>query len=79
MLANMAAVLACEPGLFRSPRLLQEFRTFVRYPDGDSGAAAGAHDDCIMAMAVALEVRRRIVGEAPREDVALASLAIGEE
>jgi Terminase RNaseH-like domain len=77
MLANLAAVLASEPRVFRSPRLLQELRTFVRYPDGNSAAAAGAHDDCVMAMAIALEVRRRIAGEAPREDVALASLAIG--
>ena len=54
MVENLAAVLAAEPRLFRSRRLLNECRTFVRYPDGSSGAAAGTHDDCVMAMAIAL-------------------------
>ena len=54
MIENLAAVLAAEPGLFRSGRLLNECRTFVRFPDGNSGAAVGTHDDCVMAMAIAL-------------------------
>ena len=41
MVENLAAVLATEPELFRSARLLNECRTFVRYPDGSSGAAGG--------------------------------------
>jgi hypothetical protein len=45
------------PGLFASSRLLQECRTFIRYADGRTGAASGAHDDCVMAMAIALAVR----------------------
>jgi hypothetical protein len=58
MIENLAAVLAAEPGLFRSQRLLNELRTFVRFSDGNSGAATGAHDDCVMAMAIALGVRK---------------------
>lgn len=58
MIENLAAVLATEPGLFHSPRLINEFRTFVRQLDGSSGAAVGSHDDCVMAMAIAWGVRQ---------------------
>lgn len=66
MLENFAAVLAAAPGLIQSARLLEECRAFVRYPDGSSAAAAGAHDDCVLAMAIALAVRRELAGEAPQ-------------
>jgi hypothetical protein len=66
MVENLAAVLATGPKLFRSGRLLNEFRTFVRHPDGTSGAAGGTHDDCVMAMAIALAARRAVVGELSR-------------
>ena len=62
MIENMAAVLVAEPRLFQSPRLIEECRTFVRRPDGSAAAADGAHDDCVMAMAIALAVRREDVG-----------------
>jgi hypothetical protein len=62
MIENMAGVLSAEPGLFHSPRLLEECRTFVRRADGNAAAADGAHDDCVMAMAIALAVRREDVG-----------------
>lgn len=42
---------------FRSARLLHEFRTFVRFKDGGTGAAPGTHDDCVLAMAIAWAVR----------------------
>jgi hypothetical protein len=58
MIENLAAVLATESGLFRSQRLLNEFRTFVRQPDGNSGAAVGSHDDAVMAMAIAWAARQ---------------------
>ncbi len=75
MLEHLAAVLATEPGLFRSRRLLNECRTFVRQADGSSGASAGAHDDCVMAMAIALGARQKTAGRAPREGMLeLASL-----
>lgn len=62
MIENLADALATEPKLFRSRRLLGECRTFVRQPDGGSGAAPGTHDDCVIAMAIALAVRQRSVG-----------------
>ena len=66
MIENFGAALAAEPELFRSPRLLQECRTFVRLADGNSGAASGSHDDCVMAMAVAWAVRQRGAGRGVR-------------
>jgi len=57
MLETLAATVASCPGLFNSRRLLEECRTFVRHGDGRSGAVSGAHDDLVMAMAVALAVR----------------------
>jgi hypothetical protein len=67
MIENMAAVLMAEPELFRSPRLVEECRTFVRRPDGSAAAAGGAHDDCVMAMAIALAVRREDAGRSVRK------------
>jgi len=63
MLENFGAVLAEAPHLFSSRRLLAECRTFVRHADGYCAAASGAHDDCILALAIALEVRRELAGD----------------
>jgi hypothetical protein len=52
--------IALEEGMFQSERLLRECRTFVRLRNGRTGAAAGSHDDCVMAMAVALSVRAEL-------------------
>jgi hypothetical protein len=57
MLESFATVLAKQRELFSSRRLLTECRSFVRRPDGSAAAAPGAHDDCIMAMAIAQAVR----------------------
>ena len=76
MLENFAAVLATEPGLFRSPRLLNECRTFVRQTDGSSGAATGTHDDCVMAMAIALGARQKTAGRISRGTLEVASLEL---
>ena len=57
MIENLAAILALKPELFQSPRLLAECRTFVRRRDRSSGGASGSHDDCVMAMALALAGR----------------------
>jgi len=51
----------------------------VKLPDGSSGAASGTHDDCVMAMAIAMEVRQRIAGEASRENIGFGSLSFGNE
>ena len=74
MLANFAAILAEPPPLFSSRALLEECRTFVRHPDGTSSAAAGAHDDCVLAMAVALAVRQEMVDDRPAMELATLSL-----
>ena len=57
MISEFGALLATAPELFSSPRLLEECRTFVRRPDGSAAAVTGAHDDCVMAMAIAQAVR----------------------
>jgi hypothetical protein len=80
MIENLAAVLMAKPELFHSLRLLGELRTFVRRSDGNAAAAEGAHDDCVMAMAVALAVRREDAGRVARRGVvAMASLVVGED
>ena len=56
-LARLNTALIQEPGRFLSQRLLGECRTFVRHEDGSASAAAGAHDDLVMAMAMAFAVR----------------------
>jgi hypothetical protein len=77
MIENMAAVLIAEPGLFHSPRLLEECRTFVRRTDGNAAAADGAHDDCVMAMAIALAVRREDAGRGVKKRaLEMASLVV---
>jgi hypothetical protein len=77
MIENMAAVLMEQPELFHSPRLLEECRTFVRHADGSASAADGAHDDCVMAMAIALAVRREDVGRGLKKRVLeMASLVV---
>jgi hypothetical protein len=62
MIENLASALVEEAMLFRSPRLLSECRTFVRYGDGKTGAAPGTHDDCVMALAIAWAVRMAEAG-----------------
>jgi len=52
--------------LFNSSRLLEECKTFVRHPDGPPAAANGAHDDTVMAMAIAMEVRAEMSGTMAR-------------
>lgn len=77
MIENMAAVLISEPELFHSSRLLEECRTFVRRADGNAAAADGAHDDCVMAMAIALAVRREDAGRGVKKKILeMASLAV---
>jgi hypothetical protein len=61
MVSQMGALLVESPGLFFSKRLLGECRTFVSMAGGRTGAVSGAHDDCLMAMAVAQAVRAELV------------------
>jgi hypothetical protein len=57
MISRMGALLVESPSMFASKRLMQECRTFVSHAAGRTGAANGAHDDCLMAMAIAQAVR----------------------
>lgn len=59
MLARLNAALIEHPELFLSQRLLAECRSFVRHPDGSTAAQSGAHDDRVLAMAIALAARER--------------------
>ncbi len=57
MIGKLGAALVDSPQLFASERLLRECRSFVRQVNGEPGAQAGEHDDCVLAMAIALAVR----------------------
>ena len=57
MTARLGSLLEQRTDIFRSKRLLSECRTFVGRERGRTGAANGAHDDLVMAMAVAQAVR----------------------
>jgi hypothetical protein len=56
-LGRLDAALVERPDCFQSRKLLAECRSFVRLPDGGSGARPGTHDDRVMAMAIGLEAR----------------------
>jgi hypothetical protein len=60
MVARLGAVILNEPERWMSRRLLAECRVYVSGERGRMGAAAGAHDDLLMAMAVAESVRVEI-------------------
>lgn len=66
MISRLGALLVESPGLFRSRRLLQECRSFVTHPGGRMGAANGAHDDLVMAMAIGQAVRTSDLGKGGR-------------
>ncbi len=74
MIENLGAVLRTAPRLFHSRLFLGECRTFVRHADGSTGAAAGAHDYAVMAMAVAYAVRRAGTWEGAEREMELVSL-----
>ena len=63
MISRLGAALVEEPERFQSRRLLAECRSFVRLPNGSSGAQAGTHDDRVMAMAIALAARAEMGGK----------------
>jgi hypothetical protein len=63
IVSDLAALLVEQPGLFRSKRLLEECRTFVTYANCRTGAVSGAHDDCVMAFAIAQAVRTEVRGK----------------
>ena len=60
-LGRLDAALVEEPERFQSRKLLAECRSFVRRPDGRSGARPGTYDDRVMAMAIGLEARAQLM------------------
>lgn len=54
MVARMDALFTAKPELFSSAQLLREMLGFVRHENGRMAAQSGGHDDCVMAMALAL-------------------------
>ncbi len=61
VLGRLGAALVAEPRCFMSLKLLAECRTFVRLPNGSTGARAGTHDDRVMAMAIGLAARDEVL------------------
>jgi len=70
MTAMLGALLEQRPEMFWSRRLLGECRTFVGREHGKTGAANGAHDDLVMAMAVAQAVRAEMLRPRSRRNFA---------
>jgi hypothetical protein len=66
VIARLEAALVEEPEQFQSRRFLGECRSFVRQPNGSSGAKSGTHDDRIMAMAIGLAARAELAGKKRR-------------
>ena len=62
MLDNLNVMMSTESQCFMSHRFLNECRTFVRRDEGKDEAAGGAHDDLVMAMAIAQAVREEKLG-----------------
>ncbi|WP_419805128.1 terminase [Terriglobus sp.] len=59
MLGALQVLLSTKSQMLRSRRLLEECRSFVD-KNGRMEAAAGAHDDLVLAMAIAQAVRREL-------------------
>ncbi len=66
-LGRLDAALVEQPERFQSRKLLSECRSFVRLPNGSSGARPGTHDDRVMAMAIALAARAELLGKVGRQ------------
>lgn len=63
-IGRMNACLIEQADRFMSRKLLAECRSFVRMPDGSTGARAGTHDDRVMAMAIGLAARAELLEKA---------------
>ena len=60
-IGRLNAALVEGPDLFMSRRLLAQCRSFVRLPDGSTGARPGTHDDLVMAMAIGIAVKTELM------------------
>jgi hypothetical protein len=66
IVARLQVLLTETPERFMSARLLAECRTFVADARGRTAAAAGSHDDLVMAMAIAHAVRAETIAGSGR-------------
>lgn len=62
IIGELQTDLRADPTLDPDPETLREILTFVRLPNGSMGAVTGAHDDLVMALAIA----HHIGGQAPK-------------
>ena len=60
VIGRLGAALVEKAEIFQSRRLLAECRSFVRLPNGNTGAQSGTHDDLVMAMAIGLAARAEL-------------------
>ena len=65
VLGRLDAALIDQPERFMSRRLLAECRSFVRLPNGSTGARPGTHDDRVLSMAIALAARAQLLESNP--------------
>ena len=73
MVARLGTLLSGSPERFMSERLLGECRSFATDEHGRAGAIAGAHDDLVMAMAIAQAVRAEVLLRPARRSKGLVS------
>jgi hypothetical protein len=72
MLAFLRATLRQAPGRLHSAWLVAELRSFVFHESGYGSAASGTHDDLVIGIAGALEMRDQIVHKAGSDEAAAA-------
>ena len=70
IIAGLVEVVRESAELICDQTTLEEMLTFVRNEDGRAEAEAGAHDDCVMALAIAHYIRpqQRYLSEVPGEE-----------
>lgn len=61
VIGRLNAFVAERPDCIMSKRFLGECKSFVRLPDGGTGARAGTHDDRVMAMAIGIAARAEML------------------
>lgn len=61
ILAGLAEIVREHTGWLWDRATLEELLTFVRSPRGRAEAQPGAHDDCVMALAIAYHARQRLL------------------
>ena len=58
MIDHLRELIREDELIIHSKELIDELQTFVHFPDGKMGAQYGSHDDCVIALAIALQLCR---------------------